>query len=72
MCDLAVDLDAFGGKEQYTTELAALRPLCDQGLLQIDDGRITMTELGRPYLRIAASAFDTYLATAEKRHSVAV
>jgi hypothetical protein len=31
-----------------------------------------MTELGRPYLRIAASAFDTYLATAEKRHSVAV
>lgn len=72
MCDLAVDLETFGGKGQFATELAALLPLCEQGLLQISGDRIAVTEPGRPYLRIAASAFDTYLAAAEKRHSVAV
>ena len=72
MCDLAVDLEAFGGKEQFTAELATLRPLCEQGLLAINGGHIAMTERGRPYLRVAASAFDAYLADAEKRHSVAV
>ena len=72
MCDLAVDLEAFGGREHFTAELAALGPLCEEGLLELNGGRITMTERGRPYLRIAAAAFDTYLAVAEKRHSVAV
>jgi oxygen-independent coproporphyrinogen-3 oxidase len=72
MCDLAVDLEAFGGEEQFTTELATLRPLCTQGLLEINGAHIAMTKRGRPYLRVAASAFDAYLAAAEKRHSVAV
>lgn len=72
MCDLAVDLETFGGKGQFATEVATLNPLCEQGLLQVNDGRIAVTEAGRPYLRIAASAFDAYLAAAEKRHSVAV
>jgi oxygen-independent coproporphyrinogen III oxidase len=72
MCDLAVDLETFGGESQFSAELARLRPLCDEGLLEISGGRIAMTERGRPYLRIAASAFDTYLAAAEKRHSIAV
>jgi oxygen-independent coproporphyrinogen III oxidase len=72
MCDLAVDLENFGGKEQFATELATLRPLCEHGLLEMNGGHIAITERGRPYLRIAASAFDAYLAAAEKRHSVAV
>ena len=72
MCDLAVDLEAFGGESQFTAELARLRPLCEEGLLEIDGGRIAMTDRGRPYLRVAASAFDAYLAAADKRHSVAV
>ena len=72
MCDLAVDLETFGGESQFTAELARLRPLCEQGLLEIDGSHIAMTDRGRPYLRIAASAFDAYLVVAEKRHSVAV
>jgi oxygen-independent coproporphyrinogen-3 oxidase len=72
MCDLAVDLAAFGGEDQFSAELARLRPLCEQGLLEISGGHIAMTDRGRPYLRIAASAFDAYLAATEKRHSVAV
>jgi len=72
MCDLSVDLDTFGGESQFGAELARLRPLREEGLLEIDGAHIAMTERGRPYLRIAASAFDAYLAAAEKRHSIAV
>lgn len=72
MCDLAVDLDIFGGASEFSAELARLRPLREQGLLEIDGSHIAMTDRGRPYLRIAASAFDAYLAAADKRHSVAV
>jgi oxygen-independent coproporphyrinogen-3 oxidase len=72
MCDLAVDLETFAGGSQFSAELARLRPLCEEGLLEINGSHIAMTERGRPYLRIAASVFDTYLAAAEKRHSIAV
>lgn len=73
MCDLELDLDAFaGGASRFAAELATLRPLAEEGLLQVDGGRIVMTERGRPYVRIAAAAFDAYLAASQKRHSVAV
>ncbi len=73
MCDLELDLDRFGGGAAgFAGELAALAPLAEQGLLRIDASRITVTPAGRPYVRIAAAAFDTYLAASQKRHSVAV
>jgi len=72
MCDLALDLDAFGGVARFAGELAALEVLAAQGLLTIDGAKITITEAGRPYIRIAAAAFDSYLTTSQKRHSVAV
>jgi len=73
MCDLELDLDRFGGGAAgFAGELAALAPLAEQGLLRIDASRITVTTAGRPYVRIAAAAFDTYLAASQKRHSVAV
>jgi oxygen-independent coproporphyrinogen-3 oxidase len=73
MCDLAIDLDAVeGGAARFAAELEALRPLADEGLLEIDGSRIAVTESGRPYVRIAAAAFDAYLPVSEKRHSVAV
>jgi oxygen-independent coproporphyrinogen-3 oxidase len=72
MCDLAINLDAFGGAARFTTELAALQDLAGHGLLAIDGARVTVTEKGRPYIRIAAAAFDTYLTASPKRHSVAV
>jgi oxygen-independent coproporphyrinogen III oxidase len=72
MCDLAVDLDDFGGAEHFAAELTTLRPLAEQDLLHVDGARIVVTEPGRPYVRIAASAFDAYLAVSKKRHSVAV
>lgn len=73
MCDLALDLDTFGGgAASFAAEIAALAPLAEQGLLRIEGSRVTVTPSGRPYVRIAAAAFDTYLSASQKRHSVAV
>jgi oxygen-independent coproporphyrinogen-3 oxidase len=73
MCDLEVDVDAVTGRaQQFAPEIEALRPLADEGLLQIDGSRIAVTDRGRAYVRIAAAAFDAYLPVSEKRHSVAV
>jgi len=72
MCDLEIDLDAFGGPARFAAELDSLAPLADEGLLRIDGARVVMTERGRPYVRIAAAAFDAYLAASQKRHSLAV
>jgi oxygen-independent coproporphyrinogen-3 oxidase len=72
MCDLAVDLNQFGGPERFGSELATLHKLAALGLLVIDGARVTVTDAGRPYIRIAAAAFDSYLTASPKRHSVAV
>ena len=77
MCDLAVDLDDIarrhgGDGAQFATELVALSPLATQGYLAIDGRRITVTDAGRPFVRLAASAFDTYLEQGKARHSRAV
>jgi oxygen-independent coproporphyrinogen-3 oxidase len=71
MCDLKVDLDSTGGNG-FSEEIASLHELADDGLLTIDGRRIAITERGRPYVRIAAAVFDTYLAASRGRHSVAV
>ena len=73
MCDLAVDLDTMeGGAARFADALNALEPLAEQGLVTLDGARVTVTERGRPYVRIAAAAFDAYLNSGQKRHSVAV
>ncbi len=76
MCDMAVDLDAVvsetGLATDFSGELASLQPYQDNGSVEIDGHRIRITEKGRPYLRLVASAFDTYLGQAKSRHSVAV
>jgi oxygen-independent coproporphyrinogen-3 oxidase len=72
MCDLAVDLGRYGGADRFADEIEALNPLADAGLLTVAGNRIGITERGRPFMRIAAAAFDASLPRGEKRHSVAV
>jgi oxygen-independent coproporphyrinogen-3 oxidase len=78
MCDMAVDLDAvadeagFDIATGFSDELNALGPYQDNGSVLIDGHRIRITEKGRPYMRLVASVFDTYLTRAKSRHSVAV
>jgi oxygen-independent coproporphyrinogen III oxidase len=70
MCDLSVDLgpDATA----YVAEVEQLGSMVSDGLVEIDGSRITITEAGRPFARVAASAFDTYLGGGTGRHSKAV
>jgi oxygen-independent coproporphyrinogen III oxidase len=60
MCDFAVDLGAIAPGLDFTEELSRLRPLQEEGLLVIDGARLTVTESGRPVVRVVAAAFDTF------------
>jgi oxygen-independent coproporphyrinogen-3 oxidase len=78
MCDMAVDLDAivdeagFDIASDFSDELDLLQPFQENGSVRIEGHRIRITEKGRPYMRLVASVFDTYLGRAKSRHSVAV
>jgi oxygen-independent coproporphyrinogen-3 oxidase len=72
MCDFAVDLDTVAEPQDFSEELAALAPLEDEGFVEIAGHRITMTNTGKPYVRLAAAAFDSYLKSGQARHSKAV
>ena len=69
MCDLAVDL---ADARHFADEIAALDSFVDAGLVRIEGGRLRVTDKGRPYVRLVASAFDAYLSGGKARHSVAV
>jgi len=78
MCDMAVDLDAIADESgfditaDFSDEMDSLQPFQENGSVLIDGYRIRITEKGRPYMRLVASVFDTYLASAKSRHSLAV
>ncbi len=77
MCDYAVDLDAVCAAHGVTVDAVSdaferlAEPIAD-GLATLEGHHLTVTELGRPLVRIVAAAFDVYLARAAARHSVAV
>lgn len=72
MCDLELDLAAFGGRDRFAEEVESLAPLVDAGLARIEGEHIVMAAEGRAYVRIAAAAFDAHLAAGQKRHSLAI
>lgn len=72
MCDLELDLAAFGGRDRFAEEVDSLTPLVDAGLARIEGEHIVMAAEGRAYVRIAAAAFDAHLAAGQKRHSLAI
>jgi oxygen-independent coproporphyrinogen-3 oxidase len=77
MCDLAVDLGAVCRKwraspDNFAAELAALRPMEEDGLVKITGRRIRVTEAGHPLVRAVCAVFDRYLDTLGQRHSQAV
>lgn len=78
MCNMACDLDRVADDyrdrefQSFETEIDELMPFVADGLLRIDGHRIRIEEEGRPYLRLIAAAFDSYLGHSRARHSVAV
>jgi oxygen-independent coproporphyrinogen-3 oxidase len=70
MCDMAVDvgavvLDHGGDPDDFTLALAALAEMAHDGLVTITGATVRMTARGRPLVRVAAAAFDRYLAAPE-------
>ena len=67
MCDLALDFSEFGAEwsvdfsRYFESALADLRPLADDGLVEIGTGSLTVTEIGRRFLRNIGMCFDRYL-----------
>lgn len=56
--------------EDFRVELDRLRPLRDDGLVTLSDETVSITALGRPFVRNAAMVFDAYLGASNRtRHS---
>ncbi len=72
MCDFDVDLKAVAPNFDFADELSKLRPLQDEGLVVIDGSRLTVTEAGRPVVRVVAAAFDTFRQPKRIQFSAAV
>ncbi len=77
MCDLKVDLDSVCKKfsistESFAPEIEKLLNLSEDGIVDLSEKTITVTEIGRPFVRIVAAVFDTYLKDGKGRHSRAV
>jgi len=78
MCDLTVDLDAVSRQceglsgVEFAPELAALHGLAARGLVEINDRVVRVRNSGRPFVRLVAAVFDTYLTGDQGRHSIAV
>jgi oxygen-independent coproporphyrinogen-3 oxidase len=77
MCDFALDLDAVAGSRaaklrgEFAERIAALFGADAGAIVRVTGNRIEVSERGRPFVRLIATALDRYLA-AGGRHSIAV
>ncbi|RED54029.1 oxygen-independent coproporphyrinogen III oxidase [Aestuariispira insulae] len=81
MCHYAVDLDLLlnqhdpaspDAQEFFESELAGMTDLIADGLMELEDSIITVTEAGKPFVRVICARFDQYLGNEKGRHSAAV
>ncbi len=79
MCDMAVDLDDI--RQRYAPErgafdeeMAQLRALEEEGLVELQGNRVRVPDAARPALRVVCAVFDAYLANSSEapRHAAAV
>ncbi len=69
MCRFDVDLDALAPRGYFTDALRQLRPMIEDGLVEVHGGRVTATEPGRLFIRNVAMCFDAHLTQAQRRPS---
>jgi oxygen-independent coproporphyrinogen-3 oxidase len=77
MCDFVVDYGAIAQEHGFAPEAfdgarVPLRHLEADGVVTLEGRRVSVTERGRPFVRLAAAAFDAYLEASAARHSAAV
>jgi oxygen-independent coproporphyrinogen-3 oxidase len=71
MCYDNLSFDAFGKKhhidfaDYFAAEIERLQPLADDGLIDLDDSGIVITQKGRLLLRSIAMVFDRYIDQAQ-------
>lgn len=69
MCNFHLEL---ARPEDYPDELRRLRDLAREGLVEVDGGTVSVTPLGRIFVRNVAAVFDGYLDPAQTFFSRAV
>jgi oxygen-independent coproporphyrinogen-3 oxidase len=73
MCDFAIDFDTVESAhgiafaDYFAPELAALKPLADDGLVEVNERRLSVTSRGRLLVRTIAMPFDRHLREARER-----
>lgn len=77
MCNLEVDLaplcQQYGIEPgHFDKEISDLAPLIADGIVQTTGSHVTMGSDARPFVRLVAATFDTYLEEGQQRHSKAV
>ena len=77
MCDLQVDLGevckGFGRDScVFAEEVAGLSALEADGLVELGDNTIRVTEQGRPFVRVVCAGFDSHVRIGEERAVLAV
>lgn len=72
LCDFELDITAFGGWSAFADSHEPLAALSKDGVVRLDGDRLTVTEAGKPFVRLVAQAFDAYRDTGSGRHSKAV
>lgn len=60
LCNFRVDLNRIGQGEDFSDEMALLRPMIADGIVEVRGGVVEMTEAGRPVVRVVAAVFDQY------------
>ena len=74
MCYGEIDLEQFAGSrdlslENFSSDIEKLVPLQKDGLVTVDDWHLKVDEEASQATRLAAAAFDTYLAPSKKQHA---
>jgi oxygen-independent coproporphyrinogen-3 oxidase len=77
MCDFKVNLPRVARRHDmpehiFDDDLARLQPFADDGLVTVEGGQLSVTEAGRPAVRLICTAFDHHLPTSNGRHSTAI
>lgn len=69
LCDFELRLEEPG---EFSRELAELAPMAEDGLVRIDNSKISVPPEARPFARVVAQVFDAYRQQGAARHSRAV
>jgi oxygen-independent coproporphyrinogen-3 oxidase len=72
MCDFTVDFAEVAPGADLSRELPMLAPMVREGLIEIADSNLVVTEMGRPIVRVMASVFDVYRGLQTAQFSKAV